>query len=158
MGGFRLEAARTPARRESWRAMRVKMDGMEDHIEISSEGKIQLLEVTSQVQQAVARLGPQSGVCLLYCPHTTAGLIINENADPDVRTDLEAAFRESVPAVQFRHGEGNSPAHYLASITGSSLLIPIADSHLQLGRWQGIFFCEFDGPRRRRLVVQVLPR
>lgn len=112
-----------------------------------------MVEITNQVEAVLAQSGTTEGICLVYCPHTTAGLAINENADPDVRADLERAFEAMVPAVRFDHAEGNSPAHLLSCLVGCSLQIPIVDSRLRLGRWQGVFFCEFDGPRNRRVFV-----
>lgn len=116
-----------------------------------------MVDITRLVQEAVRSQGLRGGLCVVYCPHTTAGLAINENADPDVCTDLERAFEASVPAVRFQHGEGNSPAHYLSCVTGSSLHLIVESSRIQLGRWQGIFFCEFDGPRRRNVWLKLLP-
>ena len=89
-------------------------------------------------------------------PHTTAGVTINENADPDVVDDLLSALNTMAPALRYRHGEGNSPAHLKSLLTGSSVIVPIADGALQLGTWQGIYFCEYDGPRQRKVQVQIL--
>lgn len=93
---------------------------------------------------------------MVYCPHTTAGLVVNEAADPDVASDLERAFAAAVPSVRFDHAEGNSPAHYLSCLTGSSLSIPVENGRLGLGRWQGVFFCEFDGPRERQIHISFI--
>lgn len=128
---------------------------MRKEIGISTSRSIQLEEITSEVQQVVAASGVEEGYCIVFCPHTTAGLIINEHADPDVARDLERAFQATVPEVRFDHLEGNSPSHFLTSITGSSVHILVEGSRLRLGTWQGIFFCEFDGPRQRRIWVQV---
>lgn len=100
-----------------------------------------------------------NGLCCLLCQHTTAGLTINENADPDVVHDMLAEFERLVPwrNPAFRHGEGNSAAHVKASLTGASLSIPVREGKLVLGVWQGIYFCEFDGPRRRRVAMQLIP-
>ena len=127
---------------------------MQFEITLSTERQIQLYEITGQIQSELGK--DQEGVCLVYCPHTTAGLVINEAADPDVASDMERAFAEAVPDVRFDHAEGNSPAHYLSCITGSSLTIPVKDGQLRLGRWQGIFFCEFDGPRTRSVRIQMI--
>lgn len=117
----------------------------------------QLLPITNQVQKAVTESGLLSGLCAVFCPHTTAAITINENADPDVARDLLFALEESSPdRSQFRHMEGNSPAHMKASMVGASVTVPIEDGRLALGRWQGIYFCEFDGPRTRQFHVQVL--
>jgi secondary thiamine-phosphate synthase enzyme len=123
---------------------------------VPTERRIQLRDVTRQVRDAVRDSGIRSGICVVFCPHTTAGLAINENADPDVATDLERAFEAMVPQVPFRHMEGNSPAHFLSSVTRPSVQILVEDSQPLLGRWQAIFFCEFDGPRRRELWVKTI--
>jgi secondary thiamine-phosphate synthase enzyme len=129
---------------------------MKEQLQVKTNKQIQLVDITGEVKKIVQNSGLKSGVCLVFCPHTTAGLTINESADPDVRTDLERAFPQIVPAVRFDHGEGNSPAHFLSSVVGVSLYLPVQDSDLQLGTWQGIFFCEFDGPRQRKVWVQLL--
>jgi len=99
-----------------------------------------------------------SGVCYVYVPHTTAGVIINENADPDVAADIEAALARLVPQkADYSHSEGNSDAHIKTALVGTSATIFITGGQLELGRWQGIFFAEFDGPRTRRLRVKILP-
>lgn len=113
--------------------------------------------ITAQVQGAVAESGVTEGVCLVYCPHTTAGITINENADPDVVRDLLLAYDAAFPdRPAFRHIEGNSAAHAKASAIGSSVMIPIQHGRLALGTWQGVYFCEFDGPRTRTFWVTVL--
>ena len=112
-------------------------------------------EITSEVEEIISRHSVKEGICVVYCPHTTAGLTINENADPDVCADLEKAFEKVVPDLPFAHMEGDSPSHFLACMTGPSLNLLVQDSRLQLGRWQGVFFCEFDGPRRRTVWVSV---
>lgn len=126
---------------------------MKHEITLSTGRQVQLLEITRPIEDALRESGLQEGICLVFCPHTTAGLVINENADPDVKADLERAFQAAVPQVRFDHAEGNSPAHFLSCLTGSSLTIPFASARLQLGRWQGVFFCEFDGPRQRKVRV-----
>ncbi len=113
--------------------------------------------ITRQVQQAVEASGVEEGICVVYCPHTTAGITINENADPDVVQDLLFALEKTSPnRPEFRHMEGNSAAHMKASLLGSSATVPIHDGSLALGRWQGIYFCEFDGPRKREFFVQIV--
>jgi secondary thiamine-phosphate synthase enzyme len=98
------------------------------------------------------------GQCLIYVPHTTAGVTINENADPSVKSDILMALRKSVPdSLPYTHMEGNSPAHAKASLVGSSALVPVDNGHLLLGTWQGIFFCEFDGPRNRKVHIKIIP-
>jgi secondary thiamine-phosphate synthase enzyme len=125
---------------------------------LRTERRTQLLDVTAGVAKMVQDSGVQSGVCYVYVPHTTAGVIINENADPDVAADIEAALARLVPKTSdYRHAEGNSDSHIKTALVGSSATIFISNGQLELGRWQGIFFCEFDGPRSRRLRVKILP-
>lgn len=113
--------------------------------------------VTAQAREAVKKSGIKDGHCLVYCPHTTAGMTINENADPDVVRDLLFALDQTYPdRPEFRHAEGNSAAHLKASVMGSSVTIPITEGRLVLGTWQGVYFCEFDGPRHRAYYVQVI--
>lgn len=113
-------------------------------------------DVTHLVSQVVSTSGVQEGSCLVYCPHTTAAITINENADPDVQNDLGFALKEIFPdRPEFRHAEGNSAAHLKSSVIGCSEMVPIDEGKLALGTWQGIYFCEFDGPRRRKFYVQV---
>ena len=117
----------------------------------------ELVEVTAQVQSAVTAQAVLDGAVLVYVPHTTAGVTINEDADPSVRNDIVTALERLVPAtLPFTHAEGNADAHVKASLVGSSVIVPLTGGRLQLGTWQGIFFAEFDGPRRRRLVVRLL--
>lgn len=120
-------------------------------------GRRQMLDITRQVQEALAQSGVESGIVTVYCPHTTAGITINENADPDVTHDLLLALEEICPQRPgFLHIEQNSPAHLKAMMTGASQTVPVEDGKLVLGHWQGIYFCEFDGPRTRKFHVQVL--
>ena len=115
------------------------------------------MDVTALVADAVARTRLADGAALVYVPHTTAGVTINENADPSVRRDLTMALARLVPeTLPFTHAEGNADAHVKASLVGSSVTVPVQGGALQLGTWQGLFFAEFDGPRRRRLLVQPL--
>ena len=127
-----------------------------DVIEVSSQRRRQLVDVTSFVQQSVAGSGVADGVCHVFVPHTTAALLINENADPDVGEDILAALAAMLPKLSWRHSEGNSDAHVLATLVGSSLSMPIADGELSIGRWQGIFLLELDGPRKREIWVTCL--
>ncbi len=125
-------------------------------LKVKSTRRTQLLNVTAQVRQAVEKSGVRSGVCYVYVPHTTAAVMINECADPDVATDLEGAFDRLIPFEgPYRHEEGNSDSHMKSVLVGASQTIFVENGELQLGRWQGIFFCEFDGPRERRLQVKV---
>jgi secondary thiamine-phosphate synthase enzyme len=113
--------------------------------------------ITPQVREAVAKSGVTSGIAVVFCPHTTAGITINENADPDVCIDLVHGLSKAFPnRAEFRHGEGNSHAHLKASAMGSSATIIIEKGKLVLGTWQGIYFCEFDPPRNRKFYVKVM--
>ena len=122
---------------------------------VSTSKTMGFFDITLQVQKAVAASAIVDGVCHVYNPHTTAGLTINEGADPDVQTDILAALQKIVPQIRYRHGEGNSPAHVMASLTGSSVTVFIENGRLQLGTWQKIFFCEFDGPRSRKVLWRI---
>ena len=115
------------------------------------------IEVTGRVREFLRESGAQNGLCVVYCPHTTAGITINENADPDVVRDLIFALEKTYPdRAEFRHSEGNSAAHLKASVIGSSATIIVRDGRLLLGTWQGVYFCEFDGPRTRRFFVEIM--
>ncbi|MBM3860083.1 MAG: YjbQ family protein [Verrucomicrobia bacterium] len=122
---------------------------------IRTSRRDQFVNVTSEVQQAVTDSGVKDGVCTVFVPHTTAGITINENADPDVVADILYALDKAVPwtSPYYRHGEGNTAAHVKASMMGSSAQIPVKNERLQLGTWQAIYFCEFDGPRSRTLWI-----
>ncbi len=118
----------------------------------------QLVDITAEVADAVSRSGVSEGVAVVYCPHTTAGVTVNESADPDVAHDIVEALGRLVPhGAGYRHREGNADAHVKASLMGSSALVPVQGGRLALGAWQGVFFCEFDGPRSRRVQVRLLP-
>ena len=126
-------------------------------LRVKTARRTQLVNVTSLVERAVKASGVASGVCYVYVPHTTAGVTINEHADPDVATDLEGVFDHLVPhSGPYRHSEGNSDSHAKATLVGSSQVIFVEDGRLALGRWQGVFLCEFDGPRERRVYVKVV--
>jgi len=126
-------------------------------LHVKTDGRTQLVDVTAQVQKAVASSGVATGICYLYVPHTTAATTINECADPDVARDVEGALDRLVPmAGPYRHSEGNSDSHVKSVLVGASQIIHVEGGKLVLGRWQGVFFCEFDGPRERKLNVQVL--
>lgn len=117
----------------------------------------ELVNITARVQEIVRRQGIISGVCVVFVPHTTAGVTINENADPDVVRDIIYELDKRIPWQDgYRHGEGNSAAHIKASLMGSSVTVIIEEGRLQLGTWQGIYFAEFDGPRPRKAYVKVL--
>ncbi|NLN64444.1 MAG: YjbQ family protein [Clostridiaceae bacterium] len=113
--------------------------------------------ITQKVNQAIRESGVSEGICVVFCPHTTAGMTINENADPDVVTDLLFALKKTLPdRPEFRHCEGNSAAHLKASLTGSSVTVIIENGRLLLGTWQGIYFCEYDGPRNRNFYIKII--
>lgn len=113
-------------------------------------------DISRQVREAVAESGVADGICVVYCPHTTAGITINENADPDVVRDMLLGLDKAFPdRREFRHIEGNSSAHLKAGCVGSSVMVIVENGGLVLGTWQGIYFCEFDGPRNRRFCVKL---
>jgi secondary thiamine-phosphate synthase enzyme len=115
------------------------------------------IEITAQVRKAAHESGAAGGIAVVYCPHTTAGVTINENADPDVARDLLAGLDKAFPdRADYRHAEGNSAAHLKASTVGSSATVVVENGKLVLGTWQGIYFCEFDGPRGRKFRVKVM--
>ena len=127
-------------------------------ISVSSSKKVQLIDITHDVEKIVSSSGASSGVCYVYTPHTTAAITINENADPDVVTDIITSLDRLFPwNDHYRHREGNSAAHVKASLIGPQVVVPVRDGRLQLGTWQAVFFCEFDGPRRRHVLIQPLP-
>ena len=127
-------------------------------ITVRSREREQFVEFTDEVRQRLKESGAREGVCVLFVRHTTAGLTVNENADPDVPRDLLHALRTLIPqhGMNFRHGEENSDAHLKASLVGSSVTIPFHDGELLLGRWQGIFLCEFDGGRERQVIMTLM--
>ena len=126
-------------------------------LKVRSREREQLLEFTDEVRRKLKEAGALEGICTLYVRHTTAGLTINENADPDVSRDMLHALRTLIPqhGMDFRHGEENSDAHIKSSLVGASVTVPFHDGELLLGRWQGIFLCEFDGPRERQVVMML---
>jgi secondary thiamine-phosphate synthase enzyme len=124
---------------------------------LSTAARADFVDVTDRVQAAVTELGLVDGAVLVFNPHTTAGLTVNEGADPDVVRDLDVILERCVPWTGgYRHAEGNAAAHAKALMTGSSVIVPVAGGRLRLGTWQVVWFCEFDGPRTRRLWVQAL--
>lgn len=125
-------------------------------ISIKTSRTDELVDITAQVLNVVGDSGIEDGVCVIYCPHTTAGLTINENADPSVKQDILRGLDKMIPNINFSHMEGNSPAHIKASLMGFSLQVLIQNGSLVLGTWQGIYFCEFDGPRTRNFHVQII--
>jgi secondary thiamine-phosphate synthase enzyme len=122
-----------------------------------SQRREHAIDVTDRVRDVVRKSRLRAGVCTVFAQHTTAGICINENADPDVVTDLFAAFQRAVPDdAGYRHAEGNSPAHVRSVLSGAAATIPIVDGDLALGTWQGIYFVDFDGPRERHFVVSLI--
>ena len=128
---------------------------MNAELEVKTRAHSELQDITSGVQQAIRESGIQDGICHLFVPHTTAGLTFNENWDPDVRADLVRALAAIVPSVPYHHSEGNSPAHLMSTLVGASETVLISGGRLVLGSWQGIYLAEFDGPRRRRVLVRI---
>lgn len=127
-------------------------------LSVRTNRREELVDITEQVQRVVAQSGVKEGVCWLFVPHTTAGITVNENADPSVKVDiLEQLHRFIPPDLRYHHTEGNADAHIKAVLVGNSLSVPIVNGRLRLGTWQGIFLCEFDGPRTRRVWVQITP-
>jgi len=123
-------------------------------INISSRRRTDFVEITAQIEDVVRSWGMESGVLTVYVPHTTAGVTINENADPDVMSDIDMLLDRLVPwKGGYRHAEGNTAAHLKASLMGSSVRLLVTDGRLMRGTWQGVYFCEFDGPRVRRIWI-----
>ncbi|MFZ7127248.1 MAG: secondary thiamine-phosphate synthase enzyme YjbQ [Desulfobacterales bacterium] len=127
-----------------------------EEITVKTNSRTELIDITAQVQVAVEKMGIQDGTVVVYVPHTTAAVTINENADPTVKSDVVKVLNQVIPwEADYRHLEGNSAAHIKSSLIGASELLLIENGRLVLGTWQGVFFCEFDGPRRRRAWVKV---
>jgi secondary thiamine-phosphate synthase enzyme len=126
-------------------------------LDIQTPSREALIDITALVEEEVRKTKAETGTCLVYVPHTTAAVTINENADPTVRQDVLMTLKKAVPdALPYAHSEGNSPAHVKASLVGSSVTLIIEDGRLALGTWQGIYFCEFDGPRRRKVYLKII--
>lgn len=126
-------------------------------LSVKTGAKTEMIDVTSQVQGALKKAGIKDGLCMLYVPHTTAAVTINEGADPGVRSDILTILNKIVPwEAQYRHLEGNSPAHIKSTLVGASELVGVENGSLVMGTWQAIFFCEFDGPRNRKLHVRFI--
>lgn len=124
------------------------------NIEVRSGARREMIDITRAVAATVEGAG--DGLCHVFVPHTTAAVVINEHADPDVARDLTAAYEAMVPQIRFAHAEGNSDAHLMATLLGSSVTVPVEAGRLRLGTWQGIFFVELDGPRSRKVWVSLL--
>jgi secondary thiamine-phosphate synthase enzyme len=125
--------------------------------DVTTHVRTELLDITDKVKDAVAQSKVGSGICFVYVPHTTAAVTVNESYDSDVARDITAALSKLVPhRAEYAHSEGNSDAHIKAAMVGSCQAIPVEEGRLALGRWQGVFFCEFDGPRARRVHIQTI--
>jgi secondary thiamine-phosphate synthase enzyme len=125
--------------------------------QVKTTTQTEFIEITHSVQEAVQKTGMRDGICIIFVPHTTAAVTINENADPSVIQDIVMELNKIVPFKdQYRHMEGNSPAHIKASLMGCSEIVLVESGKLFLGTWQGIFFCEFDGPRNRKVHVKMI--
>lgn len=126
-------------------------------ISLQTSSRFEMIDITGTVQKAISDKKIESGICLIYTPHTTAAVTINENADPDVPRDILAALDKAVPLnANYRHIEGNSAAHVKSSLVGASELVIIEKGRIVLGTWQSIFFCEFDGPRSRKVLISII--
>ena len=125
-------------------------------IDIKTSGRSQFIDITSKIEQAVIESGVSNGICTIFVPHTTAGVTINENADPSVVSDIINTLNKLVPRdAGYTHSEGNADSHVKASLMGSSVQVIVKNGSLVLGTWQGVYFCEFDGPRNRQILVEV---
>jgi secondary thiamine-phosphate synthase enzyme len=126
-------------------------------LSVKTRKRTELVDITSDVNQLIQNSGTDQGLCMIYVPHTTAAVTINESADPSVKSDILMVLNQIIPwEANYRHLEGNSPAHIKSTLVGSSELIAIENGRLILGTWQGIFFCEFDGPRTRKVNVRIV--
>jgi secondary thiamine-phosphate synthase enzyme len=126
-------------------------------ISLQTHSRVEMIDITAAVQKIAGEGKIEEGICLVYTPHTTAAITINENADPDVPRDILAALDRAVPfSANYRHAEGNSAAHVKSSLVGASELVIIENGRLVLGTWQSIFFCEFDGPRSRKVLISII--
>ncbi len=129
---------------------------MLEKLDITTNDRTHFIDITQRVREAVRRSGVAEGICYLFVPHTTAAVFVNENADPDVMTDIAAGLERAVPfTAGYRHAEGNSAAHIKSVLVGHTETLLIENGELVLGTWQGIFFAEFDGPRSRKLYIRI---
>jgi secondary thiamine-phosphate synthase enzyme len=125
---------------------------------LKTRSRTEMVDITAQVQKVLAEASMADGICVVYVPHTTAGVTINEGADPSVCFDITKRLRELVPeGAGYRHAEGNSDSHIKAALVGSSVTVIIEGGHMALGTWQKVFFCEFDGPRTRTIMLKMIP-
>jgi secondary thiamine-phosphate synthase enzyme len=139
-----------------FRSRRERGESMIAQFALTTRSRSSMEDITAQVEKVVRDSGVSEGLCCVYCPHTTAGVTVNEGADPDVKADILATLDEVVPwSGRYRHVEGNSAAHVKATLVGSSATLIVQEGRLALGTWQSIYFCEFDGPRQRRVFVRV---
>jgi secondary thiamine-phosphate synthase enzyme len=128
-----------------------------ERIHLETRSRIELLEISKKIQDLVSKSKIKEGICHIFCPHTTAGLTINENADPSVKKDISNTLNKLIPAgAHYAHSEGNADSHIKSSLFGTSLTVFVEDGRLALGTWQGIYFCEGDGPRAREIWVRVV--
>lgn len=133
------------------------MGAVSGKFSVSTSSHMEFIDITSQLQEAVTESGVPDGICYVYNPHTTAGITINEGADPAVQSDLTGVLKQMVPLnYPYRHQEGNSPSHMMTTLTGTSVVVFVESGRLQLGTWQRIFFCEYDGPRNRKVWWKIL--
>jgi secondary thiamine-phosphate synthase enzyme len=127
------------------------------YLNVKSSTRKEFIDITALVQQEIADSGISEGVCYLYVPHTSAGITINEGADPSVQTDMVSVLSKLIPKdMNFRHAEGNSDAHVKSTVVGASIAVPVSEGRLILGTWQAVFFAEFDGPRHRRVALKLI--
>ncbi|MBV6517632.1 MAG: hypothetical protein DCC43_00945 [Candidatus Brocadia sp.] len=128
-----------------------------EKIQVTTHARAELIDITREVEKLLVKQTMKEGICYLYVPHTTAAITINENADPSVREDILHDLSRLIPwNGSYTHGEGNAAAHIKSTLVGSSVSVPVSFGKLALGTWQGIYFCEFDGPRRREVFVQIM--
>jgi len=126
-------------------------------IEIATRAKVDFIDITADIQQVVQEAAVDEGMCFIYCPHTTAGIVLNENWDPDVESDIAMLLARIAPeGLPYRHSEGNSTAHIKSVLLGSDHFVFVQERQLQMGQWQGIFLAEFDGPRRRSVWIKIV--
>ena len=126
------------------------------NLSVKTSARTELIDITSRIADLIRKSGVAEGCCMLYVPHTTAAVTINESADPSVKEDILMVLNQIVPwDADYRHAEGNSPAHLKSTLVGASVMVAIESGSLSLGTWQGIFFCEFDGPRTRKVQVRI---
>ncbi|MFB6076183.1 MAG: secondary thiamine-phosphate synthase enzyme YjbQ [Candidatus Aenigmatarchaeota archaeon] len=129
-----------------------------ERVDIKTSSRNEIVDITSNVKDFISEKGTEEGICIVHCPHTTAGITINENADPSVKRDIKKALTEIVPDLDFKHSEGNSDSHIKSSLIGCSEEVLIENNEIKLGTWQGIMFCEFDGPRNREIWLKVIEK